>query len=195
VIDLLIDQLADEEHFPILDHIIITGQSSGGRFTHLYAPANTSENTHTDIRFDYVVSESQYFYYPDGQRINENISLLFTPVDCAGYTVWPLGFNFVPPYVSAITESTFNDQFVSRSIHYLLGNGTGSDGSLNTTDCSAILLGSSRYQRGENMFRYVELRYPGIHNHTRTVAQGITHNGSAIYQSPEFRQLLQDLMN
>ena len=36
----------------------------------------------------------------------------------------------------------------------MLGNGTGTDSSLVTTQCASNLLGSSRYQRGENIFKY-----------------------------------------
>jgi hypothetical protein len=96
--------------------------------------------------------------------------------------------------VSALDNATFNDRFVSRSITYLLGNGSGSDSEFNTTDCEAVLSGSSRYQRGENMYLYMGLKYPN-HNHKKTIAQGISHNGRAIYTSPEFKALLAQLLN
>ncbi|MCA6078935.1 Ig-like domain-containing protein [Fulvivirga sedimenti] len=194
VLDELISQLADKDHFPVLQKIIITGQSSGGRFIHLYAPSNVSENNHPDISFEYIVSESQYFYYPDGRRIDEISNQLYMPSSCVGYDIWPFGYNVVPPYLAATDQATFNDQFTNRSIHYLLGSGTGSDPSFNTADCGATLLGSSRYQRGENMFRYMELAYPETHNHKKTVVPGVAHNGSQIYQSTEFKNLLRQLL-
>lgn len=195
VVDSLIARLADKVHFPVLKHIILTGQSTGGRFTHVFAPSNRSEAHFPDIRFDYIVCESQYFYYPDGQRINENTNQLYTPASCSGYDIWPFGYHIVPSYLNGTSEADFNQQFVNRNIIYVLGNGTGADGSLNTTDCSATLLGSSRYLRGENMFRYMELVYPGVHQHSKVVVPGVTHDGSVIYQSPEFRTLLMDLLN
>ncbi len=194
VIDELINQLADKSHFPVLDQIIITGQSSGGRFTHIYAPANFAETKHSEIAFNYIVSESQYFYYPDGQRIDESNNQLFTPTGCGGYEIWPFGYNIVPEYLNSTSVESFNFHFGNRAITYLLGNGSGSDGTLNTTDCSATLLGSSRFARGENMYRYMELAYPGEHKHTKTIANGILHDGSAIYQSPEFKKLLKDIL-
>jgi hypothetical protein len=194
-LDELIKQLANTERFPVLEQIVITGQSSGGRFAHLYAPSNVSEGLYPAINFDYVVSESQYFYYPDGQRIDENTNQLYTPTSCNGYDFWPFGFNLVPDYLNTITETTFNQRFINRSIIYLLGNGSTADPTLNTTNCSATLLGSNRYQRGENMFRYMELAYPGTHNHAKTVVNGVSHDGAAIYQSVPFRALLVDLLN
>jgi hypothetical protein len=195
VIDKLIKQLVNSGRFPVLDQIIVTGQSSGGRFTHVYAPSNKSESLYPTISFDYVVSESQYFYYPDGQRIDEGTNNLYTPSSCNGYDFWPFGYDLIPDYLTGTTETEFNQNFVNRSVHYLLGNGTANDPTLNTTNCSATLLGSSRYQRGENMFRYMDLKYQMTHNHSKTIANGITHNGSAIYQSTAFRTLLTDLLN
>jgi hypothetical protein len=195
VLDKIIEQLADAEHFPVLDQIIITGQSSGGRFTHVFAPSNKSHELYPNIKFDYVVSESQYFYYPDGQRIDESTNQLYTPTGCAGYGIWPFGFNVAPEYLAGVSETNFNQKFITRPITYLLGNGTASDPTLNLNNCSATLLGSSRYQRGENMFQYMELVHGATHNHSKTIANGITHNGSAIYQSSAFRMLLMDLLN
>ena len=119
---------------------------------------------------------------------------MYVPTNCNGLEFWPFGYEVVPDYVNVLDKATFNDRFVSRSITYLLGNGSGNDSSFNTSDCEAVLSGSSRYQRGENMYLYMDLKYPN-NNHKKTVAQGIAHNGSAIYTSPEFKSLLTQLLN
>ena len=193
VLDNIIDRLADKAHFPALNEIVITGQSSGGRFTHTFAAANRSESRHTDLQFEYVVSESQYFYYPTNERINEQTNTLFLPANCSGINFWPFGFEAVPAYVGALDKETFNAQFISRNITYLLGNGNGSDGSLNTSDCEANLLGSSRYIRGENMFQYMGEKFGTSHGHKKIIAQGVAHDGFKIYTSPEFKALITDL--
>jgi hypothetical protein len=195
VIDELIKQLANSSRFPVLNKIIVTGHSSGAAFTHVYAPANTSESTYSGIDFEYVVANSQFFYYPDGQRINEADNQLYTPVGCSAYQLWPLGYNSTPPYLSGVTKENFNLQFANRSITYLLGNGNQSDPTLNTTDCQNTLQGSTRYLRGENMFRYMELVYPSSHNHSKQIVNGIGHDGSGMYQSSEFKLLLNELIN
>lgn len=194
VLDILINRLADKNFFPILNEIIVTGQSSGGRFVHTYAAGNRSESTHQDIHFEYIVSESQYFYYPTNERIDEQTNNLYIPSNCNGMQVWPFGYQIVPNYINVLDKVNFDERFINRSVTYLLGNGSGTDSELNTTDCEAVLSGSSRYKRGENMFQYMNLKYT-THNHKRTVAQGITHNGSAIYTSPEFKSLLTQLIN
>ena len=194
VLDILISRLADKNFFPVLNEIVITGQSSGGRFVDTYAAGNRSESTYPEINFEYIVSESQYFYYPTNDRIDEQTNNLYVPTNCNGLEFWPFGYEVVPDYVNVLDKATFNDRFVSRSITYLLGNGSGNDSSFNTSDCEAVLSGSSRYQRGENMYLYMDLKYPN-NNHKKTVAQGIAHNGSAIYTSPEFKSLLTQLLN
>lgn len=192
-LDQLISRLADTTYFPVLDRIIVTGQSSGGLFTHLFTPANRSEENHPWIEFDYIVSESQYFFYPDGRRINESNGQLYTPSGCTGYDLWPFGYEVVPNEVSAIQEQAFTERFVNRSVTYLLGGANMIDGSLNTSDCSATLLGSTRFMRGDNMFKYMQQIYPDVHKHEKVVVPGVNHQGSVIYQSQEFRELLTDL--
>ncbi|MFH6768830.1 Ig-like domain-containing protein [Gaetbulibacter aquiaggeris] len=194
VLDILINRLADKNHFPVLNEIVVTGQSSGGRFVHTYAAGNRSESTHTDIHFEYIVSESQYFYYPTNQRIDEQTNNLYVPSNCNGLRFWPFGYELAPDYVNVLDKTAFDERFVNRSITYLLGNGSGTDSELNISDCEAVLSGSSRYQRGENMYLYMGLKLPG-HNHKKTITQGISHNGSAIYTSPEFKALLNQLFN
>ena len=195
VMDRVLEQLADKAHFPVLKKILITGHSSGGLFTHLYAAANKQDGHYPHLAFEYIPANSQYYYYPDGQRIDENTNQLYTPSGCTGYAIYPIGFNILPPYLSETSEGAFNGQFTSRSITYLLGNGTGPDPTLNTSDCYATLLGSTRYRRGENMFRYMELAFPGGHNHQKTIVAGIGHDGQSMYQSTEFRSLLLQLLN
>ncbi len=194
-IDAIIDQLSDKNRFPVLQKIIVTGHSSGAAFTHVYSAANRSEAKHTSIDFEYVVANSQFFYYPDGRRINESNNQLYTPAGCAGYNIWPLGYNATPAYLSGVNSSTFNSQFVSRKVTYLLGNGNQSDPTLNTQDCENTLQGSSRFRRGDNMFKYMELAYPSTHNHKRVIVNGIGHDGQGMYQSNEFKTFLTQLLN
>ena len=192
VLDFLISQLADKNFFPALKKIIITGQSSGGRFLHTFAAANRAETAYEDIQFEYIVSESQYFYYPTTERINEQTNELFEVSNCSEISVWPFGYQEVPNYLNMLTKEEFDQRFVKRSITYLLGNGQGSDSSLNTRDCNAVLSGSSRYIRGENMFQYMNLKF-STHNHKKVIVEGVSHQGEDIYTSPEFRSLLIEL--
>lgn len=188
-IDQIIDHLGDTRRFPALKKVILIGHSSGALFVHLYAAANRAANQYPQLSFTYAVGESQYFYYPDGQRIDPTGNP-YIPTACTGYDLWPFGYKVVPPYLHSTTAATFNQQFLERKVVYLLGNGGGSDNTLNTTDCNAVLLGSDRYQRGENMYAYLERLFPGTHRHQKIVINGLSHSGSGMYGAATFRDWL-----
>lgn len=195
LVDSLINILVDKSRFPVLEKILVTGHSSGGLFTHVYAGANFSQSIHSAIDFEYVVANSQYLYYPNNYRYNELAGTFFEPSDCAGYNYWPLGFQSAPSYLNGLSPEDFNGQFAGRKVVYFLGNNTSNDGALNTSDCSATLLGSTRYQRGENIFTFMNAYYPGQHAHTRSIVDGIGHDGQGMFLSQEFSILLSEKLN
>ena len=193
VLDQIIAQLADQDRFPVLETIIIAGHSSGALFTQAYAAANSSENNYPNLNFRYVVANSQYFYYPDDVRYDE-ASSQFTPVSgCAAYNRWPLGFVAPPPYLSTSSEATVDQQVVERKITYLLGNqDVVTTGTLNTSDCEAVLLGENRFRRGENIFLLMETNYSATHQTEKIVVPGVGHNGQGMFQSPVFLSWLRE---
>lgn len=194
VVNEIITHLANKERFPVLKKIILTGHSSGGLWTQLYAASNHVEHVHTELTFEYVVANSQYLYYPDEVRYNESSQTFVTPTNCATFALWPLGYTNVPSYLDDVMEETVNQQLIERKVTYLLGNGTGPDPSLNTSDCEATLLGSTRFRRGENAHLWITTNYSNTHQHQKVIVDGIGHNGQAMYQSVEFRNLLSDLL-
>ena len=195
VLDIIIDRLSNKEFFPVLDEIIVTGTSSGGRMTHTYAAANRSESKYSSINFEYIVSNSQYFYYPNSERINEQTNNLYSPSGCSGMNNWPFGYQNVPEYINVLDKESFDNIFVNRSVTYLNGNGNYENGDINTDNCEYVLLGSTRFKRGENIFRYMNLKYNDSHNHKRVIVDGVSHNGRLMYQSSEFKSLLTQLFN
>ncbi len=193
VLDQIIDQLADVERFPVLETIIIAGHSSGALFAQAYAAANSSENNHPNLDFRYVVANSQYFYYPDDVRYDETTSQ-FAPVSsCAAYNRWPLGFVAPPPYLGTTAEATIDQQVVERKITYFLGDqDVVTTGSLNTSDCEAVVLGENRFRRGENIFLLMETNYAATHQTEKIVVPGIGHNAQGMFQSPPFLSWLRE---
>ncbi len=195
VIDRIIARLADKNHFPALKKLVLTGHSSGALFTHAYAAANTSETMYPDLDFRYVVANSQYFYYPDDVRYNENSGQFIMPTGCAAFNHWPLGFINPPAYLNGIAEATVDQQLVTRQITYLLGDAdTVAGGTLNTTDCEAVLLGANRFKRGEHIFALLETNYPATHNSQKLIVPGIGHDAQGMYQSGVFRTLIGNLL-
>lgn len=193
-IDALLNRLSDKTVFPVLEKVIVTGHSSGALFTQVYGATNVTESSSNHLSFDYVVANSQYFYYPDNQRYNEQNNQFYTPTGCGTYNHWPLGYAGAPSYVTTRTETEIDANLLGRSFTYFLGNGTGNDSALNTSDCGAILLGSSRFKRGEHIYDWLQTQYSGQNSSTKVIVNGIGHDGQGMYQSNNFKSLLETLL-
>ncbi len=189
VFDDLIEYLTNQDKFPNLQTINFAGHSSGAAMVQHYAFANISESNNPEYEFSYLVANNQYFYYPDDRRYNENTQEFFTPTDCDGFNNWPYGYNFSPSYLENMSQEDLLQQQISRNTIYLLGtDDTATEGTLNTSDCEANLLGSNRLERGRNIFRYFETFYPE-HNHQKIEIENIGHDANAIFNSDEFKTL------
>lgn len=194
LLDSLVNRLANKDRFPALRSILITGHSSGALLAQLYALANRAENTHGSLRFHYAVANTQYYYYPDERRVNENTGVLYVPANCPAYQDWPLGYRSPAPYLSGVAKTTVDRQLGERSITYVLGNGTAADPTLNTSDCEATLLGSTRYKRGENYFLHLQNTYGQNLKSQKIIVQGVSHDGLGVYASPEFQVYLRSVL-
>ncbi|QCK16267.1 Ig-like domain-containing protein [Mangrovivirga cuniculi] len=186
VIDQMIQELLDIGNFPNLTEIVVTGHSSGALFTHLYSASSKIE----DNRITYMVANSQFFYYPDARRYDESSGSFYTVENCNGIEFWPYGYSATPAYLSGIPKETFDLQMRTRKVIYLLGNGNQADPSLNTEDCQATVLGSSRFDRGKNILRYMNNFYPASNTHSEIIVEGIGHDGQGMYSSEEFKTWL-----
>ncbi len=192
VIDTIISRLADKQHFPNLKTIIITGHSSGAAFTDVYAASNTSDAKYPDIDFEYIIANSQFFYYPNDYRYDEGSGTFYkaTKADCSTFNDWPFGYyGDIPAYLNDVAHDTLNKHFAERNVIYLLGNGTQPDPSL-SNNCHSSILGSTRFKRGEHMFAFMNEFFPE-NKHSKKIVQGIGHNGEKMYKSPEFSNLIQ----
>ncbi len=182
-----------EASLPSLQKVYITGHSSGAAFAQHYALANPIENDFSEYDFTYLVANNQYFYYPGEERYDEASDSFIVPSDCSGYNYWPYGYEVAVPYVQQIDEATAKDQFLNRKIVYLLGTeDTVTTGTLNTTDCAATLLGINRYQRGLNMYDYLEEFFPTVHQHRILEVNGVGHDAQAMFGSEVFKDFLQE---
>ncbi|GAA4801450.1 hypothetical protein GCM10023330_04150 [Litoribaculum gwangyangense] len=193
VIDSVIDKVLASGNFPNLNTVFVIGHSSGAAFAQHYALANKSENSFPEINFEYGIANNQYFYYPDGLRYDETTQQFVTPIGCSGYDFWPYGYQFAVPYLSGIEQSVITEQQVTRNTTYLLGsNDTSTVGSLNTSECQAVLLGENRLKRGENMFLYMETFYPTTNNHKKIIVNNVGHDANSMFNSSEFKQYIID---
>lgn len=196
VVDDLIGRLGDTERFPVLEKVLVTGHSSGGAYTQLYAVANGQEEQFPGLQVLYMVANSQYFYYPEDVRWNSNTES-FEAVDesaCPDYRFWPYGFSRIPDYLSGNNQEEVNNRYAQRSVTYLLGtDDVVTTGSLNTRDCAAVLLGEHRYARGQLIHQLMETYFPESEEHDRLDVPGVGHNATSMYGSGQFQQRLSEI--
>ncbi len=192
VIDEIISSISSSEKFSLLDKIYITGHSSGADFVQHYAISTDVEGQFPQINFSYSVANNQYFYYPTQDRYDEATGQYFIPTDCAGFNFWPYGYEFAPDYLAAVSEEAVLQNLISREIVYFQGTeDVQTEGTLNTKDCQAVLLGSNRLERGKNLFRYLNDFYPE-NNSSPILVPNIGHDAEGIYSSQEFKDYLLD---
>ena len=196
VIDSFIAILNNEERFPFMENIIVTGHSAGAQFTHLYEAINSAPNDPARIDMGYIVANSQYFFYPGDERYDEASGGFKVPSGCTGYNSWPYGVDGLPSYGSEIGTDEVIAQMVAGRVTYLLGTlDIFTNGTLNTTDCEAKLLGKNRFDRGSIMYNYMETFYAGSSQHSRVTVENVGHDASAMYNSPEARALIKSIIN
>ena len=68
------------------------------------------------------------------------------------------------------------------------------NGSLNTSDCEATLLGENRFDRGEKMFDYIESFYAGANNHQKVLVNNIGHNAAQMYNASATVELFRGIL-
>ncbi len=189
IIDSVMKRLADKDRFPLLEKVVLTGHSAGAQFTNLYAAASPMEDMLSGISVEYLVANSQYFFYPGPERWDG--SQFVVPNDCNGYTRWPYGTDNLSSYLSRFSETEIRDRYVNRKMTYLLGSlDIFTNGVLNTRDCEAVLLGPNRFERGKNMLRYME-NFFSSSDHSEQVVNNVGHDAAAMYNSSEGKAALE----
>lgn len=195
VVDSLVAMLSDPVHFPNMKNIVITGHSAGAQFTNLYATANPMEDSLPGIRMEYLVANSQYFFYPGPERWNAGSNQFAVPTGCANYQAWPYGTDQRPAYADRFTAGDLQDNFVSRRLTFLLGTlDLLTSGTLNTNDCEAVLLGENRFDRGEKIFDYVGSFFPDANNHQKVLVNNVGHDAARMYNAPAGLETLGQLL-
>ena len=90
-----------------------------------------------------------------------------------------------------IERVQYNTQLIKANLIYLLGTADAvSTGSLNTSDCAAVLLGEHRYDRGQKIFQFYQENYSSSYNHQLLEVVGVGHNSTPMYNSQIFKAYL-----
>lgn len=195
VVDSMVALLADPVRFPNMRHIVITGHSAGAQFTNLYAAASPMEDSLADIEVQYLVANSQYFFYPGPERWDPGAGQFAVPSGCADYQTWPYGTEQAPDYAARFSAQDLRERFVSRRLTFLLGTlDLLTSGTLNTRDCEATLLGDNRFDRGEKIVDYVNAFFPD-NNHQKVLVDNVGHDAARMYNSPNGLVTLEGMLD
>ncbi|WP_168731226.1 Ig-like domain-containing protein [Robertkochia marina] len=192
VVDAMITAFSNSSQFPDRKNIFVTGHSSGASFTHYYSLSSDIADVLPGVNFEYSVLNSQYFFYPTDRRYDEDTNSFETPASCTGFNSWPYGYNFVPEYVETTSDKNAMVQRLGAMNMVLFHgqNDTSTTGTLNTTDCGAVLLGSNRLERGRNYDRYLNTYFPN-NNRDLIEVPNTGHNAAGMYGSQEFKSYLE----
>ena len=170
--DEILRHLAKKDVFPNLKVIVVVGHSAGGQFVTRYEMLNQVQDT-LGIPVSYVVANPSSYAYVDNLRPTASAFPVTIPAapapaalasnsadsgpaflryadakNCTGYDTWPYGLKARPSYSSALTDEQITNQFVVRSVTYLLGEADVLPLGVFDTSCSAMAQGPTRLGRG-----------------------------------------------
>jgi pimeloyl-ACP methyl ester carboxylesterase len=189
VLDHILKRLSDSKLFPNLKEIVIAGHSSGAQVVQRYAILGGREDAllkKEGIHLRYVIANSSSYAYLDAQR-----PLPVTAATCPSFNDWKYGLNKLPFYAGQQTPAVIEQNYVKRDITYLLGQlDTDPNHPALDKSCGAEAQGSSRLNRGQNYFEYLQKRHPEGTSQHLVVVPGVGHNGDAIFTSPEGQKAL-----
>jgi len=207
VIDNIMKELLNITNFPNLNRIVVVGHSSGGQFVQRWALL-TSIWDHERVRA-VVANPSSYAYLIPQRFINGHWEL--PPKDsCPQYNQWEWGMepstdgknDVEVAYKIEAMDHLHNNisalacRYNDRDVVYLVGSldrcnvstaGWCNSHGLETT-CMDELQGSNRWER--SLHHLESLKQLGIFKHKRIVVEGVGHDHSLIFTSPEGLQAL-----
>jgi len=191
VVDAILTRLAKNN--PNLQTIVLAGHSAGGQFVNRYVAGSSIEQSLTalyGIKFKHIVANpASYVYLNEDRRIAGTFDQFAVPAvaACPIYNDYKYGLGNLNPYMSATALAQIRTQYSEREVAYLLGendNDPDSDGL--ATNCSAMLQGDTRIERGIIYYRYLEHFFgASIRSlHRLAIIPDVAHSQSGIFFSP-----------
>jgi hypothetical protein len=197
VVDAMIAAVLDRGRFPALRTVIVAGHSAGGQFVHRYVAFN---RVHAALRaagidVRYIVSNPSSYLYFDDRRLNADGTLAPYPrAQCADFNRYRYGLEEPNEYgnaglaaLGAPENGALAREYGRRAVAYLLGEAD-SDPASSSLDksCGAMAQGSTRLERGQRYFRYVQallgpevLKTQSLH-----IVPSVGHDHRAMFMSP-----------
>ncbi len=207
VIDAIIAKLADRNHFPNLERIVVAAHSGGAQIIQRYAVGGRADQVlvraglqpyadgmdpgtarATAMRLRYVVANPSSYLYFDASRPR-------TVDHCPGVDRWRYGVTEPVAYVQGDMKA-IEQRYLTRRVIYLLG-GADTDPNHSALDksCMAEAQGANRLERGTNYFAHVTKRAKQQNitlRQTRIEVPGVAHDADRMFNSVCGRSALFD---
>ena len=211
MIDRLLQLLDNNELFPNLTKITITGHSDGGQFTQRYATGNQLDGT-INASVKYVIANPGSYMYLDNRRLPRG-ETCFECGRCTSefivnwdplrtcprtynnykYGLQARDFGYMRSDQPGFTDDDLRGRFTSRLVAYLLGEADQRNNAQFDTSCPATAQGShlqddgtgligGRRERGTIFWNYI--RQLGA-DHSLTIVPTCGHDEFCIYRSQE----------
>ena len=188
VIDEVLLRLSNQNQFPNLSQVLITGHSSGAAFVQTYS-STKENNQYKNLMIRFAVANSQYFLYPDSSRYsNQGV---YVPTNCNNYNNWPLGFTDSNPYIDVLGIENAKMFFLSNKVEYFVGQNDTETSDM-SSGCSYEILGEHRYEKTIWFNNYLDISYPENHQEYSEVP-GVGHNSIGMFTSETFKNYLRNL--
>ena len=198
VMDRMLEYILEhkEQRFANLKRIVVAGHSAGGQYTQRWALLSSSPSfTYEQFHLRVIVANPRSLCWLDDRRM-VNGTLRVPPQaeeECPLYNEWEWGLGpgefLDTPYKSRAFQTTGVDRIVERyaerDVIYLAGE----EDTIPNGECQDKMQGDFRKERSANFFAALPQIY-GRPVHKRLVAQGVPHDHSLLFQSPEGQQAL-----
>lgn len=194
----LTEYLLENDNFPNLSNVIIAGHSAGGQFVQRFASISETEEEYPSYDFTYLTANASHYAYPNSLRWDG--SNTFIPIGCTTYNNFPYGLDALAEddryaFISLIGLENIRIQLINRKVYYVLGE---LDITNTTGGCEPESQqggsGNSRYQRGQFMLQFMNDQYP-TNQHEILSVPNVGHNANNMHTSPEYIQLLNQILD
>lgn len=188
VLDDLLLYLADRQHFPAMQEIVLIGHSAGGQLMQRYSILGDGDErlATTGIKVRYVISAPSSYVYIEDSRLQEGSFKPVRTVMCPSFSRYRYGLDRAPFYLTRQNlgaEQLFR-RYAARDVTFMVGE-RDNDPWHRVLDrtCGANMQGAHRVERQLNYLRYeafLSSKWGVPIHHPQITVAGIGHNAARL---------------
>ena len=181
VMDAILGILADNDKYPCLKHVFISGFSAGGQYVIRYVCVGSFPKR-MGVQYDFAPGSPSSWLYLDNERVKPDGTLGPFRDEYPGYDDWKYGLQHRNRYADSVSLETIVDNVSSRRV--LCFCGTDDDNpEYDGLDVStgAMAQGSTRYRRYLNYRKYASARQEWFVNFQFVEVPNVAHAPGSCY--------------